>query len=255
MPNSEQPSRHRKSTRLPKPQQLQLLIRLATESDGSAVNRLRSTAYRHKASWAEFQKQSGYLDVDKDSPTDQTLVATLRNSSVQEDGTTIPEGAIVGTVRLGIAKTVEELHYQLGAVVPAPYAQLPVLTAARAATSLPGVYAALRMCYLQWGGVLAIDGKKLASQMGVNAAGNPVARQVITLRYTVFPVYEGDFLFTGDHVCNYIEWEHFPDACGRLRQLQMEGKCSNFEWQGPCPFDEYVPNYIKPKNPYGTPQP
>jgi len=206
-----------------------LVVRLSKPEDTEEIDALRKVSYLETASWAEFRRTPDYISVANDSAEDQVLVAFL------------PSGKLAATVRLGLAKTQDELIEQLGAVVHVNEEQLPIMTAGRAC-ALPGggYYKALRLVFLDVAHAMRVDGRPIVAQMGVNAANNPVPRSVVRLGYEVFPVDEGDFIFSGPHVANRINRDRFMQAIFLLRMEQQAGKTPEWDYEGPLPFKQYL---------------
>ncbi|MEO8152386.1 MAG: hypothetical protein ABI605_04890 [Rhizobacter sp.] len=220
-------------TDVQKEEKERLVIRLSRPEDTQEIDALRKVSYFETADWAEFKRTPDYISVANDSPEDQVLVAFL------------PSGKLAATVRLGIAKTQAELIDQLGAVVHVNDDQLPIMTAGRAcAVPGGGYYKALRLAFLEVAHAMRFNGHPIVAQMGVNAANNPVPRSVVRLGYEVFPVDEGDFIFSGPHVANRIHRDRFMQAIFLLRAEQQAGKTPEWDWEGPLPFKQYL-NWVR----------
>jgi hypothetical protein len=137
------------------------------------------------------------------------------------------------------------LIHQLGAVVD-EQEELPVMTAGRAcAQPGGGYYKALRLAYLYIADSMLVDGRPLASQMGVNARDNGVPAAVLRYGYDVFTVDQGDFIFDGPHVANRLRKARFQEAIRLMQAAQLAGRVPLFDWEGAYPFAAYLPDYMR----------
>jgi hypothetical protein len=210
-----------------------LTVRLAKPEDTPEIDRLREYSYSQTAKWAQLQVPLSYVMRANDSEEDEVLVGFD------------PSGQMVTTVRLSIAETIKQAHQQLGAVISIGEGQLPILDVGRAC-ALPGggFYKTLRLAYTQFMIPLRVNGHAIAAQMGVNSAANPVPDEVVRWGYDVIQVTEGEFILTGPHVCNQLWRSKFLYCIETMRAEQEAGKFPACFWQGPPPFEKYLPDYV-----------